>query len=127
MRPPVVERPSELSRYGVCQREGVKIVGRTPARVAKGIRAPRKLRDAKPQYPELPPNTIGSGMWIGEVLLDTNGKVARVWAVREVQFTPPSPLFNQAIVDAIQQWEFAVVKDKATPLCMTVTVNINWR
>jgi outer membrane biosynthesis protein TonB len=128
LTPQVVTRP-ELSRYGVCEREGVKIVGRTPARVGKGVRAPRKLRDAKPQYPDLPANTVGSGMWIGEFLVDTHGKVARVWTVREVEFTPPFPAFNQAIVDALKKWEFTpvVVKGDAIPLCTTVTVSINWR
>jgi outer membrane biosynthesis protein TonB len=68
-------------------------------------------------------------MWIGEVLLSTDGKVARVWTVREVEFTPPFPAFNQAIVDALKKWEFTpvVVKGEAIPLCTTVTVNINLR
>jgi hypothetical protein len=68
-------------------------------------------------------------MWIGELLLDTHGKVARVWTVREVEFTPSFPAFNQAIVDALKKWEFTpvVVKGDAIPLCTTVTVSINWR
>ena len=123
----VATRP-ELSRYGVCEKEGVKIVGRTPARVGRGVRAPRKLRDAKPQYPELPANTVGSGMWIGEILVETHGKVAWVWTVRAVGFTPPFPVFNQAIVDAMKKYKFTpvVVKGHAIPFCTTVTVSINW-
>lgn len=107
----------------------MKIVGQVPTRAGKGARASKKVRDAKPQYPELPANTTGSGMWIGEVLLDAHGKVARVWTVREVEFTPPFSPFNQAIVDAVKRWEFTpvVVKGTATSVCMTVTVNINWR
>ena len=118
----------ERSRLGVCEREGATIVGRPPARVGKGVRAPTKLRDARPQYPEVPANTTGSGMWIGEMLVDSRGRVVRVWTVRAVEFTPPFPAFNQAIVDAMKKWEFApvVAKGNATPVCMTVTVNINW-
>jgi hypothetical protein len=68
-------------------------------------------------------------MWIGEILVDTHGKVGRVWTVREVEFTPSFPAFNQAIVDALKKWEFTpvVVKGDAIPLCTTVTVSINWR
>jgi len=68
-------------------------------------------------------------MWIGEVLVDPQGRVVRVWPVREVRFTPPFPPFSQAIIDAIAKWEFApvMVKNDARPVCMTVTVNINWR
>src|SRR4029453_12256410 len=109
MLPQVSERPAALPRPGICQREAVKVVGRAAVRVGKGVPAPRKRRDAKPQYPELPPNTSGSGMWIGEVLLDRQGNVAHVWPLREVQFTPPFPPFNQAIIDAIAKWEFVPV------------------
>lgn len=67
-------------------------------------------------------------MWAGEALIDTKGHVVRVWAVREVEITPPVPAFNKAIVDGIRQWRFEPVRvnEKAVPVCMTVTVNINW-
>ena len=40
-------------------------------------RSPKKVRDVEPAYPELPPGTRVSGMWIGEIRLDTHGKVRR--------------------------------------------------
>jgi outer membrane biosynthesis protein TonB len=93
------------------------------------VRAPKKIRDVRPAYPELPPQTRASGIWIGDVLLDTKGKVSQVWAIREVQFTPPFPAFNRAIVDAIRQWEFEPLVFGKTPMpvCMTVTVHIDLR
>jgi outer membrane biosynthesis protein TonB len=117
---------AELYRPGVCEREGEKLLRRKLARVGKGLRTPKKTRDAKVAYPDLPPKTRGSGVWVGEVLLDTQGKVSQVWAIHEVQLTPPYPPFNQAIVDAIRQWEFepVVVKTEKTPVCMAVVVNI---
>ena len=117
----------ELSRPGVCEREGQKLLGRKLARVGKGVRTPKKIRDAKVAYPDLPPKTRASGVWVVEVLLDTQGKVSQVWAIHEVQLTPAYPPFNQAIVDAIRQWEFepVVVKTEKTPLCMAVIVNIH--
>ena len=68
-------------------------------------------------------------MWIGELLLSGDGKVTHVWPLREVQLVPPFPETNQAIVDALRQWEFEpfLVNGAATPVCMTVTLNINWR
>jgi len=123
-----VSAPESL-RFGICEREGPRLVGVKPIRPGKGVHAPTKLRNVGPSYPELPARTRGSGMWMGEVLLDTKGKVSHVWAIREVQFTPPFSTFNQAIVDAIQQWEFEplIVKAKPMPVCMTVTVNIDWQ
>jgi hypothetical protein len=84
-------------------------------------------REAK--YPDLPPGTRGSGMWIGELLIDTDGKVRHIWTMRQARLTPPFPAFNRAILDAVQQWQFEpfVVPSQARPICMTVSVRIDWR
>ena len=117
-----------LSRFGVCQREREKSAGAKPVSIGKAVRTPRKIRDVRPRYPKLPPGTSGSGIWAGELLLDTHGKVSRLWTVREVRFTPPFPKFNDAIVEALRQWEFEplVVDSRPVPVCMTVTINIDW-
>jgi outer membrane biosynthesis protein TonB len=46
-----------------------------------------------------------------------------------VKFVAPFPAFNNAITDAMQQWEFEplLVQGKPAAFCMTVTVNINWQ
>jgi hypothetical protein len=115
-------------RFGVCQREGEKLVGQQPVRVGGKVRAPRKLHNVSPRYPEFPPGTTGRGNWAGEALIDTKGSVVRVWTIREVEITPQLPAFNGAIVDAIRQWRFEPfrVNQKPVPGCLTVTVNINW-
>jgi len=118
-----------VMRHSVCDREAEKLLGQKPVRVGGSVPAPKKLRDVQPKYPELPPGTVGSGMWLGEALIDSSGKVVRVWPHREVRFVPPFPAFNDAITDAVKQWEFEriVVKGKAVPVCMVVTVHINWQ
>jgi len=120
---PSTEKP------GVCERLATKLTGREAWRIGKTIKPPKKIRNVSPNYPEWPPGTTGQGLWIGEALIDTRGQVLRVWPIREVQITPPLPAFNQAIVDAIRRWEFepAVVDKREVPVCMTVTVNINWQ
>jgi hypothetical protein len=122
-------RPPGAVRPGVCEHEAEKLLGEKPVRIDRSVRAPKKIRDVPPKYPELPPGTIGSGMWIGEVLINNSGKIAHVWPIREVEFKPPFPAFDSAITDAIQQWEFEqlFVQGTAVPVCMTVTVNINWK
>lgn len=117
------------ARSGVCEREAEKLVGQKAVRIGRSVRAPKKLRDVPPKYPELPPGTVGSGVWLGEVLIDNAGKVAHVWPIREVKFVPPFPAFNNALTDAMRQWEFEplLVQGKPTAFCMTVTVNINWQ
>jgi hypothetical protein len=121
-------RGTDLARAGVCVRQGSEIVGVIPVRIDRRLRQPKKVRNVAPNYPELPPRTRGSGSWMGELLLSAEGKVVKVWAVREVWFSPPFPSFNQAIVAAIGQWEFEplVLDSRPVPACTTVTVTIDW-
>jgi hypothetical protein len=122
-------RENTAAGSGVCEREAEKLVDQKVVRIGRSVRAPKKLRDVPPRYPELPPGTQASGVWLGEVLINNSGKIARVWTLREVRFVPPFPAFNNAITDAIQQWEFEplLVQGEAMPVCMTVTINIDWQ
>jgi len=117
------------ARSGVCERQAEKLVGQKAVRIGRSVRAPKKLRDVRPKYPEPPPGTVGSGVWLGEGLINNAGKVVHVWPIREVKFVPPFPAFNNAITDAMQQWEFEplIVKGKPAAFCMTVSININWQ
>jgi outer membrane biosynthesis protein TonB len=122
------KRP-EQAASSACEREGATLVGSKPRMLRQWQRPPKKVRDVRPTYPELRPGTRGSGMWIGEILLDTHGKVRHVWTIRQVRLAPRFPAFNNAILDAVRQWQFEpfVVESQARPICMTVSVNINWR
>ena len=85
---------------------------------------PRLLRPAN-----YPPDTPGNGMWVGEALIDRTGAVTKVWPLRTPSFEPAWPAFNESIAAAIRQWKYAptMVNGIATPVCMVVTVNIDWR
>jgi len=119
----------EQARVGVCEREAEKLLGQKPVRIGGSIPAPKKIRGLSPSYPKLPPGTIGSGMWIGAVLVNNSGKVAKLWPIREVTLKPAFPAFNKAIVDAILGWEYepVLLGAKPSPFCMTVSVNIDWQ
>ena len=120
---------NQLPRFGVCQREGLKVVGTKPILPGKNIVAPKRTRNVTPRYPDLPEGTSVSGIWIGEVLIDSKGKVSQVWPIREPRLRPSYPPFNESIVAAIRQWEYEplVVDSQTVPWCMTVTVNIDLR
>jgi outer membrane biosynthesis protein TonB len=122
------KRP-ERAASSACEREGATFVGSKPRMLREWQRPPKKVRDVRPTYPELPPGTRSSGMWIGEILLDTHGKVSHIWTIRQARLTPPFPALNNAILDAVRQWQFEpfVVHSQARPICMTVSVNINPR
>ena len=116
------------TRWGMCEREAEKLLGQKPVRIGGSIRQPKKSREMKPNYPKLPPGTTASGMWIGEALVNPEGKVTQVWPIREVILKPIFPAFNSAMADAIRSWEFepVLLDRKPTPFCMTVSVNIDF-
>ena len=107
-----------------CERE-IKKLGQ-PRRGEK-IRSPSRTRYVSPAYPPIPDDTTGGGAWIGEVLIDTRGRVSEVWTIREVKLTPPLLSLNKAITDAVAKWEFAPAAIDNVPIaiCRTVTVNVN--
>jgi hypothetical protein len=121
------QRQTSAAKTGRCRAEARAILGQAAITIGGKVRAPEKTRDVRPRYPELP-GTVGSGHWIGEALIDTKGRIARVWTIREVQLKPPLPAFNRAIVDAIRQWEFEpmIVDRTPVPVCLVITTVIDW-
>jgi hypothetical protein len=90
---------------------------------------PKKLKHVNPRFPEVPKGTRGSGVWLGEALIDPEGRVRQVLVLRDLKFEPPFPAASAAIRDAILQWKYAptVIADKPVPVCMAVSVNIYWK
>jgi hypothetical protein len=113
---------SDDRRSDPCKYEAPALVGGIqPLSLPGNLLRPQKVSDVRPQYPELPANTILSRtLWIGQVLLDATGKVVHVWTVRELEL----PTINTAITAAVQQWTYTpvTVNGDATPACMTVLV-----
>jgi hypothetical protein len=113
---------SDDRRSDPCKYEAPALVGGIqPLSLPGNLVRPQKVRDVRPQYPDLPADTILSRtLWIGQVLLDATGKVVHVWTVRELEL----PAINTAITEAVQQWRYTpvTVNGDARPACMTVLV-----
>ena len=85
---------------------GRRSCGRNHFKSAKSSEPPKKTRHVAPEFPELPSGTTVGGIWVGEALLDQQGKVANVWTIRPLIVKPAFPPLNEAIVNAIREWEF---------------------
>jgi hypothetical protein len=96
-----------------------------PAREARRQGVPSDPFD----FPTRPGATKASGVWVGEALVDTAGKIRQVWTLRSFHFEPAWPEFDDAITAGIRKWTYepAVVDGAAVPVCITVSVNIDWR
>jgi protein TonB len=87
-------------------------------RVGGEIKAPVKLVNVPPDYPELARRTRVEDVVILETVIDELGNVTSARVLRG------HPLLNQAALDAVQRWRFtpARLNDEAIPVVMTVTV-----
>ena len=102
---------STTAPEAVMTASGVEMV---PVRVGGEIKEPRKIKHVSPAYP----NQDVQGVVILEAIIDTDGKVKRVKALRSV------PGLDESALAAVKQWEYTptLVNGVAVPVIMTVTV-----
>jgi periplasmic protein TonB len=88
-------------------------------RVGGQIKAPAKIRNVHPIYPQIAQSARVQGIVIIEATIDRGGKVTETRVIRSV------PLLDQAALDAVRQWEYepTLLNGVAVPVIMTVTVN----
>ena len=85
-----------------------------------------KIETARIEWPE---TAVGhSGVPILQYVIEPGGMVEEVRFLKTPVFRPPWPQGEQAILDAIYQWEYEpiVMNGVAVPVCVTMTININW-
>jgi TonB family protein len=90
------------------------------ARPGGRVRAPRKIRNVQPVYPQEMQDGRIQGMTIIEATISTAGCVAEATVL-----TGPHPTLNAAALAAVSIWRYepTLLDDKPVPVIMTVTVN----
>jgi TonB family protein len=90
-----------------------------PVRVGGNVKAPTKIKDVKPVYPEVARTAGVQGIVIAEAKIDPSGIVSDARILRSI------PQLNAAALDALMRWQFTptVVNGVPVPVMMTVTVN----
>jgi protein TonB len=98
---------------------GVPVDAQKVVRVGGEVRAPTRVKNVNPVYPEEAKAAGVSGVVIVEIRIGTRGSVAEARVVRSV------PLLDQAALDAIYQWEYepTMLNGEPVDVLMTVTVN----
>jgi protein TonB len=94
-------------------------VPKGPVRVGGQVKAPRKLKDVPPRYPDMAREARVSSVVILEAVIGTDGRVDRVKVLRG------HPLLNDSAIEAVKQWVYSptTLNGVAVPVIMTVTVN----
>jgi TonB family protein len=93
--------------------------GDAPVRVGGNVKAPAKIKNVFPVYPEDARNARVQGVVIVEALIGADGLVRDAHVLRSI------PMLDQAALDAVMQWEFAptYLNGVAKSIILTVTVS----
>ena len=90
-----------------------------PVRVGGQIKAPRKVRDQPPAYPDVAKQARVEGVVVLEAVISPEGRVTDVKVLRG------SPLLDDSAVNAVKSWVYTptLLNGVPVPVVMTVTVS----
>jgi TonB family protein len=108
-----------LGLVGCLLIQGVSAAPQAPVRVGGDIKAPRKIKDVAPLYPEDAKKAGVSGVVILEATVDGEGNVTDARVLRS------APMFDDAALAAVRQWKYepTLLNGAPVPVLMTITVN----
>jgi TonB family protein len=88
-------------------------------RVGGNIKAPTKIKNVNPVYPEDAKEARIQGVVIIEARIERDGTVGDARILRSI------PMLDEAALDAVRQWEFTptLMNGAPVPVIMTVTIN----
>jgi periplasmic protein TonB len=88
-------------------------------KVGGAVKAPIKLVDVRPEYPDAARTAGIAGVVILEIVIGEDGSVIETRVLRSI------PELDQAAIDAVSQWEFepTVLNGEPVELEMSVTIN----
>jgi TonB family protein len=89
-------------------------------RVGGNIKAPIKITDARPVYPEDARAAGISGVVIIEARIGVDGGVEEARVIKSI------PALDQAALDAVKQWKFVPTLMNGEPVAVIMTVTINF-
>ena len=90
-----------------------------PVRVGGQIKAPKKVRDMAPSYPEVAKQARVEGVVVLEAVISPEGRVNNVKVLRG------NALLDDAAVNAVKEWVYSptLLNGVPVPVVMTVTVS----
>jgi periplasmic protein TonB len=87
--------------------------------VGGNVKAPTRIRDVRPVYPDVAKAAGVQGVVIIEAVIGPDGGVQDARVLRSIA------LLDEAALDAVRQWRFVptLLNGVPVPVIMTVTVN----
>ena len=85
-----------------------------------GVRAPTKILDVRPSYPEPARAAKVEGVVIIEAVIAPDG------TVRDARVLRSRPLLDAAALDAVRQWRYTPTLLNGVPVAVVITVTVNF-
>jgi periplasmic protein TonB len=92
----------------------------TILRVGPGIREPKRISGAPPEYPKFAKDAHVQGVVILETVINERGEVGRIKVLRSV------PLLDSVAITAVQQWRYTPTLLNGVPVSVLMTITINF-
>lgn len=89
-------------------------------RPGHGIREPKRISGAPPEYPKFARDARVSGVVILEAIINERGEVNRIKVLRSV------PLLDNAAITAVQQWRYTPTLLNGVPVSVLMTITVNF-
>jgi protein TonB len=91
-----------------------------PQRVGGTVGPPRKIKDVRPQYPEIGLLEHVRGAVVIDITIGTDGKVQEARVVQSI------PRLDQAALQAVRQWEYEPTRVNGVLVALIMTVIITF-
>jgi len=92
-----------------------------PLRVGGDVKAPAVTKHVNPVYPEEAKAKGIEGTVLVEAVVGPTGKV------EDAKVKRSNPLFDQAALDVVKQWEFKPTIDKGRARSVLMSITVNFR
>ena len=92
-----------------------------PVRVGGQIKAPRKIKDSAPIYPDVAKQAHVGGVVVLEAVISPEGRVT------DVKVLKGSPLLDDAAVSAVKNWVYSPTLLNGVPVAVVMTVTVNFK
>jgi len=92
-----------------------------PVRVGGQIKAPRKVHDVAPVYPDVAKQAHVGGIVVLEAVISPEGRVS------DVKVLKGSPLLDDAAVSAVKEWTYSPTLLNGVPVAVVMTVTVNFK
>jgi hypothetical protein len=122
-RPTTEHKAVVPAEPGVCAREAQSVVGEPAIEANTPVNAPGHDN----AIVRLPPNTMLTSGWSGELLIDKTGRVVRVWPTARSSTRPAGVPIDTLMVEAMLTWRYQPVLafERAVPACLGLVIFIN--